>query len=158
MPEHTPSTGLPLADELIRRTLRQARIAWVFAYLGLAVMAVSLWYLKEANATLTKVSAQLEKKDALLQDSAARTVEEILTEHSRPKTLASRDELVAYFRGDGKFALNRYIVKDEQEAFLAALAPDPSTPGRYEAAFTTAKGEKRVYVFDVVAAVQSVVK
>lgn len=157
MSEYPPSTGSPLTDELIRRTLRQARVAWIFAYLGLAVMAIALWYLRSANVAITTLSSQLAQKQENISGLAREVRRSINIDFSLPKTIASRTELVAYLQTGGKDVLDRAVPEDEQTAFLAALAPDPTVPGRYVSRYTNAAGEPRVHTFDVVAAVQHVV-
>jgi hypothetical protein len=120
-------------------------------------MGVALWALMDTRATLGRMSVQLDEKATLLQQSVSHDVKFLLTKYTRPRAIPSREALVAYFQDDGRFVLDDYVAKDEQAAFLAALAPDPVTPGRYIAQYTTPTGQKRSHTFEVVAAVQYVV-
>lgn len=156
MPDHPPSTGSPLTDELIRRTLRHARVAWLFAYLGLVLMAIALWYLRSANVAITTLSSQLAQKQENVSSLAREVRRTMNIDFSLPKTIASRAELVAYLQTGGKDVLDRAVPEDEQTAFLAALAPDPAIPGRYVSRYTNAAGKPRIHTFEVFAAVQPV--
>lgn len=85
-----PSTGSPLTDELIRRTLRHARVAWLFAYLGLVLMAIALWYLRSANVAITTLSSQLAQKQENVSSLAREVRRTMNIDFSLPKTIASR--------------------------------------------------------------------
>ncbi len=136
---------------------RWALLGWALALLSLTLLYATALLLENREAAIARLHAELAATQSQLGEASARVVGDVLLEHSVTAPIASVQDLASYLSGYGSLLLDRQVPKDEQPAFLANLAPDPSVPKWYTSKVALTNGAVKAYTLEVTDAVRFIV-